>query len=48
MQKHGKKYRAAAAQVNQNQAYAPKEALALAKATSTTSFRVDRAHPRFA
>src|SRR3972149_3377571 len=38
MQKHGKKYRAAAAQVNRNQAYAPKEALALAKATSISKF----------
>ncbi len=38
MQKHGKKYRAAAAQVNQNQAYAPKEALALVKATSISKF----------
>lgn len=38
MAKPGKKYRAAAAKVNHDQAYQPKEALALAKETSITKF----------
>lgn len=38
MQKHGKKYLAAAAKVNQEQAYSPAEALALAKQTTITKF----------
>lgn len=38
MPKHGKKYRAAAAKVDRNQAYEPKQALALVKATSITQF----------
>ncbi len=38
MAKHGKKYRAAAAKVDPAKAYAPKEALALAKATTITKF----------
>jgi large subunit ribosomal protein L1 len=38
MAKPGKKYRAAAAKVDQSKAYQPKEALALAKETSITKF----------
>jgi len=38
MAKHGKKYRAAAEKVNRDTFYSPKEALALAVETSTTSF----------
>jgi large subunit ribosomal protein L1 len=38
MPKHGKKYLAAAAKVNQEQAYSPAEALALAKQTTITKF----------
>ncbi len=38
MPKHGKKYLAAAAKVNQEQAYTPAEALALAKQTTITKF----------
>jgi len=38
MAKPGKKYRAAAAKVDSNAAYQPKEALALAKETSITKF----------
>ncbi len=38
MAKHGKKYLAAAAKVDQNKFYAPGEALALALETSTTKF----------
>lgn len=38
MAQHGKKYRAAAAKVDFTKAYAPKEALALAKATTITKF----------
>jgi len=38
MKYHGKKYRAAAEKVDRNQAYQPKEALALAKATTITKF----------
>ncbi len=38
MAKHGKKYRAAAAQVEENKLYPPQEAVKLAKATSTARF----------
>ncbi len=38
MAKHGKKYLAAAAKVDQNKTYAPADALALVKETSTTGF----------
>lgn len=38
MAKHGKKYLAAAAKVNPDQAYLPDEAVALAKETSTVKF----------
>lgn len=38
MAKHGKKYLAAKAKVDANKAYAPREAIALAKETSTTNF----------
>jgi large subunit ribosomal protein L1 len=38
MAKHGKKYTAAAAKVNIDQLYTPKEAMALARETSTTKF----------
>jgi len=38
MSKHGKKYLAAAAKVDPARAYEPREALALVKETSTTSF----------
>lgn len=38
MAKHGKKYKAAAAKVNIDQLYAPKEAMALVRETSTTKF----------
>ena len=38
MAKHGKKYLAAAAKVDRNLDYAPKEALALAKETATAKF----------
>jgi large subunit ribosomal protein L1 len=38
MAKHGKKYLAAAAKVDPNKVYAPGEALALVKETSTTKF----------
>ncbi len=38
MQKHGKKYKAAAAQVEAETAYAPDKAVALAKATSYSKF----------
>jgi large subunit ribosomal protein L1 len=38
MAKHGKKYLAAAAKINPDQAYAPAEAVALAKETSFTGF----------
>lgn len=38
MATHGKKYRAAAEKVDRNKTYEPKEALALAKATSITKF----------
>lgn len=38
MAKHGKKYLAAAAKVNSEKLYSPKEAVELAKETSTTSF----------
>ncbi len=38
MQKHGKKYKAAAAQVEADTAYSPEKAVALAKATSYSKF----------
>jgi len=38
MTKHGKKYLAAAAKIDPNQAYTPSEAIALAKDTSTVKF----------
>jgi len=38
MPKHGKKYLAAAAKIDPNQAYTPSEAIALAKDTSTVKF----------
>lgn len=38
MQKHGKKYKAAAAQVEADTAYTPEKAVALAKATSYSKF----------
>ncbi len=38
MAKHGKKYKAAAAKVNIDQLYDPKEAMALVRETSTTKF----------
>jgi large subunit ribosomal protein L1 len=38
MSKHGKKYRAAAEKVDRDRNYEPKEAIALAKETSTTNF----------
>ena len=38
MAKHGKKYRAAAEKVDRDRNYEPKEAIALAKETSTTNF----------
>ena len=38
MAKHGKKYKAAAAKVNIDQLYEPKEAMALMRETSTTKF----------
>ena len=38
MAKHGKKYKAAAAKVNIDQLYMPKEAMALARDTTTTKF----------
>jgi len=38
MSKHGKNYLAAAAKVNRDQLYAPKEAVALAKETSVSKF----------
>lgn len=38
MAKHGKKYVAAAAKVNMDQIYAPKDALELARETTTTKF----------
>lgn len=38
MAKHGKKYKAAAAKVNIDQLYEPREAMALARETSTTNF----------
>jgi large subunit ribosomal protein L1 len=38
MPKHGKKYLAAAAKVNRDQAYPPAEAIALAKETTITNF----------
>ncbi|HWR66247.1 MAG TPA: 50S ribosomal protein L1 [Bellilinea sp.] len=38
MAKHGKKFMAASAKVTEGQAYAPAEAVALAKETSTTKF----------
>jgi large subunit ribosomal protein L1 len=38
MSKHGKKYLAAAAKIDPDQAYAPSEAIALAKETSTVKF----------
>jgi large subunit ribosomal protein L1 len=38
MPKHGKQYLAAAAKVNREQAYSPKEAVALVRATSFTKF----------
>lgn len=38
MSKHGKKFRAAAEKVDSNRSYEPKEAIALAKETSTTKF----------
>lgn len=38
MAKHGKKYKAAAAKVNIDQLYMPKEAMALVRETSTTKF----------
>ena len=37
MAKHGKKYVAAAAKVNMDQIYAPKDALELARETTTTA-----------
>ncbi|MEW5938150.1 MAG: 50S ribosomal protein L1 [Chloroflexota bacterium] len=38
MAKHGKKYKAAAAKVNVDQLYEPKEAMALVRETTTTKF----------
>jgi large subunit ribosomal protein L1 len=38
MAKHGKKYRAAAAKIDETKLYTPAEALALAKETTTTTF----------
>lgn len=38
MAKHGKKYLAAAAKINREQAYTPEEAIELVKQTSTTNF----------
>ncbi len=38
MARHGKKYRAAAAKIDENKLYAPAEALALAKEITTTTF----------
>ncbi|MFZ5809265.1 MAG: 50S ribosomal protein L1 [Chloroflexota bacterium] len=38
MAKHGKKYLAAAAKINREQAYPPQEAIELVKETSTTNF----------
>lgn len=38
MSKHGKKYNAAAEKIDRNKLYDPKEAIALAKETSTTNF----------
>lgn len=38
MSKHGKKYNAAADKIDRNKLYDPKEAIALAKETSTTNF----------
>lgn len=38
MAKHGKKYLAAAAKINREQAYPPQEAIELVKQTSTTNF----------
>jgi len=38
MSKHGKKYLAALAKVNQNQLYSPREAMTLARETSITKF----------
>jgi large subunit ribosomal protein L1 len=38
MAKHGKKYKAAAAKVNTDQLYDPKDAMALVRETSTTKF----------